>query len=108
MEELYVETFSRQAKTLEPVVSPVLSLEKELSPIKSQDCLIEMALLLDRLEKEIEKECSDFKDYQFIFSGLREQINQKKIEEIFPLLDDLEELLDLGLPNLILKKDLAP
>lgn len=108
MEDLYVENFSKQAKASRDALKSIVPSEIEHSETlkKSDDFLIDLSLCIERLEKEIEKQYMDYQDYRFIFRDLKEKIKQKKIPEIFPLLDDLEELLDLDLPAIQLKKNL--
>lgn len=107
MEELYVENFATQDRKVELVVKPVSSnsaLESQNAPKASSDIILDMVTFLDRLEKEIEKEYFDFDDYQFIFEEIRVALKNRSIEGVPELLDELEELLDLGLPSIILKK----
>ncbi len=108
MEELYVEKFSKSVQPSQGVLDTILpsEIKNPQTPKKSEDFLIDLGVCLNRLEKEIEKQYIDFKDYRFIFSNLKEKIKRRDIQEIFPLLDDLEELLDLSLPSILLKKDL--
>lgn len=107
MEELYVENFSKNvhASTIIDTVLPS-EIKNLQNPKKSEDFLIDLTVCLNRLEKEIERQYVDFKDYRFIFSNLKEKIKRRNIQEIIPLLDELEELLDLSLEDILLKKDL--
>lgn len=73
---------------------------------KSSDILVDMSIYLDRLEKEIEGGYVDFADYRFTFNKIRSTFKQNSVEGVIELLDHLEELLDLGIPSLILKKNL--
>lgn len=107
MEELDVENFSKNvhASTLIDTVLPP-EIKNPRAAKKSEDFLLDLMVCLNRLEKEIEKEYVNFKDYRFIFSNLKEKIKLRNIQKIIPLLDELEELLDLSLQAILLKKDL--
>jgi hypothetical protein len=74
---------------------------------KNNDALLDMSICLDRLQKEIEGQYVDFADYRFIFNKIRASFKQNNIDGVIELLDDLEELLDLGMPSLIVKKNLT-
>lgn len=136
MEELFIENFSKQQKYSQPVIKNFGEMDKEELlaenfykqekhtqtvsnlnsapseiedqnfPKKDDISMLEMVTFLDRLEKEIEKEYLDFADYRFIFNKIRTEFKKKSVKEVIELLDNLEELLDLGLPSIILKKNL--
>lgn len=129
MEELFVENFSRQRQHERQPPSRNFDEEfhqKKISvadPLnvfdlsvpqnndqkfdrKSSDILIDMGIYLDRLEREIENGYADFADYRFTFNKIRSAFKQNSVEGVTELLDHLEELLDLGIPSLILKKNL--
>lgn len=73
---------------------------------RNSDLMLDMGIFLRRLELEVEKEYADFADYRFIFKKIRATFKQNSIEGVIELLDNLEELLDLGLPYLSIKKNL--
>ena len=109
MEELYVENFSKHEDRSQPVSDAASALPSEIErnnhlPQKT-DILFEMGAFLDRLEKEIEKEYLDFADYRFTFSKIRKELKKESVEGVLELLDKLEELLDLGLPSIILRRN---
>jgi hypothetical protein len=130
MEELFVENFSRQRQHERPPPSRDFdeNLHKEKMTVedpqnifdlsisqnndpkfdrKNSDRLLDMSIYLDRLEKEIEGGYADFADYRFIFNKIRTAFKQNSVEGVIELLNHLEELLDLGIPSLIMKKNLS-
>lgn len=128
MEELFVENFFKQHRherasgegfqenvyqenrRVEDSVTPFdhsLSKGKEQTiHQKKSDLMLDMGIFLRRLENEIEREYADFADYRFIFNRIRTAFKQNSVEGVIEQLDNLEELLDLALPSLFLKKSL--
>lgn len=120
MEELFVENFFKQhqherttfglaessLKEKINVENLTVSQDSQKSDQKNSDLLLDLAIFLDRLEKEVEVNYADFADYRVIFNKIRTIIKQNSVEGIIEILDHLEELLDLGIPSLIMKKNL--
>lgn len=110
MDELYIENFAKP-RTLPSgpsinIASPnKIEVENKVLPIKNDDIILDMLSLLDRLEKEIEKFYTDYSDYNIIFNKIREKLQNKSIKGIVELLDHLEQILDVGLPSIVLNKD---
>lgn len=109
MEDLYVENFSKHEDHSQPVSDMTSVLPSEIvrnnNLPQKKDILFEMSAFLDRLEKEIEKEYLDFADYRFTFNKIRKELKKESVEGVVELLDKLEELLDLGLPSIILRRN---
>lgn len=109
MEELYIENFAKPrlvSQQITAVSANKIEVVSQNLSLKNDDILVDMFALLDRLEKEIEKLYPDYADYRFILNKIREKLKNKNLEGIISFLDNLEQLLDIGLPAIILKKDL--
>lgn len=111
VEELFIENFfnRNQAKSVEafPLEN---SNERKLEPLhekfsqQNSSSTLDMLIFLDRLELEIEKEYLDFADYRCLFNKIRTEFKKNSVNGVLNLLNDLEDLLDLGVASLALKK----
>ena len=98
MEELFVENFFRHNENqLTERAIEVLEKPKE-SPLNfpNKASTIDMLIILDSLELEIEKEYLDFADYRCLFNKIRAELKKNSVKGVLTLLNDLEDLLDLG------------
>jgi hypothetical protein len=97
MNELYIENFSKQERSVQPIREIKNSTIIEDTPVEIYELTHQMIIHLDRLEKEITNDCKDFTDFRFIFDKIKKKLKAKDVEGIFEMLADLEELIDLGL-----------
>ncbi|MBA2368459.1 MAG: hypothetical protein H0V82_05480 [Candidatus Protochlamydia sp.] len=116
MDELFVENFSKRRSPERAItrdLDQIFFKETIQDPIITLDLQNKSALMLDigiflsRLENEIERQYADFADYRFFFNRIRTAFKQNSVEGVFEQLDSLEELLDLALPSLLIKKNLV-
>ena len=103
MDELYVENFAIKkinTRNYENNMSQSIVEEKSNEIVESTSQMIQ---LLDRLEREITLDYKDFTDFRFLFEKMRKVLKKKSVEGILDWLAELEELLDLGVPSILLK-----
>lgn len=103
MDTLYVESFSvkERISQAEEVKNKTII---ESIPVESHEFNGQMQLYLDRLEREIDKEYRNFANFHFIFDKIRANLKKGDLLAIQVLLTDLEELLDIGLPAVLMRK----
>ncbi len=96
MNELYVESFSKQEKSVQIISEIRNPTIIEETPVEIYELAHQMIIHLDQLEKEITDAYGSFTDFRFIFDKIKKKLKAKNTEGIFDLLADLEELIDLG------------
>lgn len=106
MDELYIESFSKPEKVIQLTTEIKHVAVVEDNHIEIYEFNNQMLFYLDQLEKDITNEYKDFTDFRFIFDKIKKKLKAKNVDGILDLLVDLEELLDIGLPTIILKKSL--
>lgn len=106
MDALYVESFSvkeRVSETEEIKNSAIV----EIVPVEIHEFNGQMLMYLDRLEKEISLEYEGSANFHFLFEKIKKKLKEQDFVAIQAHLNDLEELLDVNLPTMLLKQALA-